>query len=97
MSKRFKYHQSYQEEGLIFKTVVAAGSFYGLREANLYFCNLCDSQPEFVQLANNIYHHRDYYIQVGKRFLMAGHGECLMGLNRLELLPAAGYCTDLAG
>ena len=85
MSKYFKYHPSYQEETLIFKTVEAAVGFYGLREANLYFNGLCNSEPEFVQQTNNVYRYKDYYIQAGKRFLMAGHGECLMGLNRLEL------------
>ena len=85
MSKYFKYHPSYQEEALIFKAVEAARCFHGLTEANVYFGDLCNSQPEFVRLTNNVYRYKDYYINVGKRFLMAGHGECLMGLNRLEL------------
>lgn len=85
MGKSLKCHQSYQEDALIFNVVEAAKSFFGLTEANLYFTTLCDHKPEFVQLGNNVYRYKDYYIQVGKRFLMAGHGQCIMNLARLEL------------
>jgi len=85
MSKAFQYHPSYPENALIFRIVEAARGFNGLSDANLYFGELCNSQPGFTRLAGNVYQYKDYYIQVGKRFLMAGHGNCLMGLNRLEL------------
>lgn len=85
MSKYLKLHPSYQEDPLIFEIVEAAKSFYGMTDANLYFGALCDSRPEFVCLSNNVYRFKDYYIQVGKRLFMAGHGNCLMGLSRLEL------------
>ena len=85
MSKEIKVHPSYQENPLLFDAVEAAKRFYGMTEANQYFRELGDSNPEFVQLANNVYRYRDYYINVGKRIFMAGHGSGLMGLNRLEL------------
>lgn len=85
MSKYEKCHPSYQEDELIFEAVEAAKGFDRLTDANLYFKALCDSKPEFVQPGNNVYRYKDYYINVGKRFLMAGHGRCLMNLARLEL------------
>ena len=85
MSKKCECHQSYQEDALIFNVVEAAKNFLGLTEANLYFRTLCDHEPGFVQLDNHVYRYKDYYIQVGKRFLMAGHGRCIMNLARLEL------------
>ena len=85
MSKKLKCHQSYQEDGVIFSIVETAKSFWGLTEANLYFQTLCDHKPGFAQLGNNVYHYKDYYINLEKRFLMAGHSQCLMDLARLEL------------
>ena len=85
MSELFKHHPAHREDPLIFEAVEAGKLFHGMTDANQYFRALCDSEPEFVQLVNNVYHYKDYYINVGKRFLMAGHGNCLMGLNGLEL------------
>ena len=70
---------------MLFEAVEAAKGFDGLSDANEYFTALCESEPNFVKLGNNVYRYKDYYIQVGKRFLMAGHGRALMGLAGLEL------------
>ncbi len=85
MSKYEKCHPSYSEDALIYEAVEAAKGFDRLADANLYFKALCDSMPKFVQLSNNVYRYKDYFIQVGKRFLMAGHGSSLMSLSGMEL------------
>ena len=86
MSKYIKCHPSFSEDSLICEAVRAAEQFDGLTEANRYFASLCSREPKFVKLSNNVYHYKDYYINAGKRFLMAGHGQSLMGLTgRMEL------------
>lgn len=85
MSKYFKYYPSSPEEALIHEAAEAAKCFYGLTDANQYFTALCDSNPGFVQLGSNVYRYKDYYINIGKRFLMAGHGRIIMDLAEQEL------------
>jgi len=85
MSRRFEALPVYKDDELICSSVEAAKSFYGLADANLYFASLCQSNPDFAGPANNVYHYKDYYINVGKRFAMAGHADCLMKLSHFEL------------
>lgn len=85
MSRYLKCHPSYQEDVLIAQAIEDANAFYALTDTNLYFRNLCACHPEFVQLSSNVYHYKDYYIQSGKRILMAVHSQCLMNFADLEL------------
>lgn len=85
MSKQMDFHPSCQEDELIFEVIQAVKTFGGLSEANQYFKAVCARNAEFAQLGNNVYHYKDYFINVGKAFLMAGHGRCIMDLTRLEL------------
>ena len=85
MSIRFVIQPTYQDDDLMCASVEATKGFGGLTDANQYFSDLCQSVPGFVKLENNAYHYKDYYINVGKRFLMAGHADCLMKLSHFEL------------
>lgn len=85
MSQYAKFHPFYRENSLIFEAAEAAKGFAGLADANQYFLTLCRREPEFVQVGSNVYRCADFFIQVGKRFLMAGHGNGLMQLAGLEL------------
>jgi len=91
MSKYENCHPSFSEDTLIYQAAEAAKGFYGLTDANQYFAGMCEHNADFVQLSNNVFRYKDYFIQVGKRFIMAGHGNALMGLAQKELscLPQA--------
>ncbi len=79
---------------MICNAMEVAKKFNGLTDANQYFAKLCENVPGFVKLGNNVYHYKDYFINLGKRFTMAGHAQCLMGVTRLNLscLPEGVAC-----
>ncbi len=70
---------------MIYQAAEAAKGFYGLTDANQYFAGMCERNRDFAQLGNNVFRYKDYFIQVGKRFLMAGHGRALMSMAEKEL------------
>ncbi len=63
---------------MIGAAVEDAREFGGLADANIYLDNLCRTVPGFLKQANNVYRYKDYFINVGVRFLMAGHATNLM-------------------
>lgn len=58
------------------------------KEANAFFENIAKENPQFKHLANNVYQYKDYFINVGKQFLMMNHAIGLKRVNDYELTSA---------
>lgn len=85
MSEKNICRQISREDAVIRNAVEAADGFNDLSQANRYFLQLCESISGFSKLDNNVYHYKEFYINVGKRVFMARHAEGLRVVADFEL------------
>ena len=70
---------------LIIKLADQISSFENLNQANTACDSIAKNNPSFEKISNNIYKCEDYYVNIGKKFLMTAHAMGLKNVAKLDL------------